>query len=197
VIGEIGTAGGTGYVIEYAGQAVRALSMEGRMTLCNLTIEGGAAPAWSRRREDLRLYAGRPRLQRARPGTWPSTIGRASHSDPDAVFDRDRLIDAAPSAPDGHLGHQPRGRHPGHRRRPDPASFATPTSAPAAQRALDYMGLTAGQPIEARIDRGLHRLVHQQPHRGHARRRRVVQAPSCTAARSPTSGPWSCRARAW
>ena len=77
IIGEIGTAGGTGYVIEYAGEAIRALSMEGRMTICNMSIEGGARAGLIAPDETTFAYVkgGRAR-PRARRGTWRWTTGR-------------------------------------------------------------------------------------------------------------------------
>ena len=78
IIGEIGTAGGTGHVIEYAGEAIRALSMEGRMTVCNMSIEGGArAGLIAPGRDDLRLYQGPPARAEGRGmGRWRSPTGR-------------------------------------------------------------------------------------------------------------------------
>jgi uncharacterized membrane protein YhiD involved in acid resistance len=77
IIGEIGTAGGTGHVIEFAGEAIRALSMEGRMTVCNMTIEAGARAGLIAPDEKTYAYfKGRPRRPRARPGTWRSSTGR-------------------------------------------------------------------------------------------------------------------------
>jgi homoaconitase/3-isopropylmalate dehydratase large subunit len=79
IIGEIGTAGGTGSVIEYAGDAIRALSMEGRMTLCNMSIEGGARAGMVAPDEKAFAYLnGRPRRPRARPGMRPCATGRRS-----------------------------------------------------------------------------------------------------------------------
>src|SRR5690606_19652989 len=100
VIGEIGTAGGTGYVIEYAGEAVRALSMEGRMTLCNLTIEGGARAGLVARDQapDDRMQ-GRPAA--AKGGAWDMALEywKTLYSGEDAVFDREVFIDAGKIAP--------------------------------------------------------------------------------------------------
>ena len=78
IIGEIGTAGGTGHVIEFAGEAIRALSMEGRMTVCNMTIEGGArAGLIAPDENDLRVRQGPPaRAKGRRRATWRSTTGR-------------------------------------------------------------------------------------------------------------------------
>jgi 3-isopropylmalate/(R)-2-methylmalate dehydratase large subunit len=154
VIGEIGTAGGTGYVIEYAGQAVRALSMEGRMTLCNLTIEGGArAGLVAADQTTFDYLRGRPAAPKA--GAWEMAINhwRSFYSDPDAVFDREVRLDASAIAPLVTWGTSPEDVIPVTGVAPDPASFATADKRAAAQRALDYMGLAAGQPIaSAKVD---------------------------------------------
>jgi 3-isopropylmalate/(R)-2-methylmalate dehydratase large subunit len=155
VIGEIGTAGGTGYVIEYAGEAVRALSMEGRMTLCNLTIEAGArAGLVAPDQTTFDYMRGRPAAPKA--GAWEMALAywRTLHSDEDAVFDREVHIDAGKIAPLVTWGTSPEDVIPVDGKVPDPESFASPDKRAAAARALEYMGLVAGQPIaEARIDR--------------------------------------------
>src|SRR6185436_18217371 len=100
VIGEIGTAGGTGYVIEFAGSAVRALSMEGRMTLCNLTIEGGARAGLVAPDETTFEYLmGRPAAPKG--GAWELALAywKTFFTDDDAVFDREIVLDAAAIAP--------------------------------------------------------------------------------------------------
>ncbi|MDB5446994.1 MAG: leuC [Phenylobacterium sp.] len=154
VIREIGTAGGTGSVIEYAGSAVRALSMEGRMTLCNLTIEAGARAGLVAPDETTFAYLmGRPAAPKA--GAWEMALSywKTFFSDPDATFDREIAIDAAQIAPLVTWGTSPEDVIPVTGRAPDPAVFATPDKRAAVERALDYMGLTAGQPItEAKID---------------------------------------------
>jgi 3-isopropylmalate/(R)-2-methylmalate dehydratase large subunit len=154
VIGEIGTAGGTGYVIEYAGSAVRALSMEGRMTLCNLTIEGGARAGLIAPDETTFEYLkGRPAAPKA--GAWEMAIAhwQTLFTDEDAVFDREVVIDAATIAPTVTWGTSPEDVVAVTGRVPTPESFATPDKRASAARALDYMGLKAGQPItDARID---------------------------------------------
>jgi len=154
IIGEIGTAGGTGYVIEFAGEAVRALSMEGRMTLCNLTIEGGARAGLVAPDETTFAYLmGRPMAPKGAAWEMAVSSWRSIFSDPDAVFDREIRLDAAAIAPTVTWGTSPEDVIPVTGNVPDPASFATPDKRAAAQRALDYMGLTAGQPItEARVD---------------------------------------------
>src|ERR1700754_3340609 len=100
VIGEIGTAGGTGYVIEYAGSAVRALSMEGRMTLCNLTIEGGARAGLVAPDETTFAYLmGRPAAPKGAAWEMALSYWKAFFTDDDAVFDREIVLDAAQIAP--------------------------------------------------------------------------------------------------
>ena len=154
VIGEIGTAGGTGYVIEYAGSAVRALSMEGRMTLCNLTIEGGARAGLVAPDETTFDYLkGRPAAPKA--GGWEMALSywKTLFSDADAVFDREIVIDAAGIAPTVTWGTSPEDVVAVTGKVPSPDSFGTPDKRASAARALDYMGLAAGQPItEAKVD---------------------------------------------
>jgi len=154
VIGEIGTAGGTGYVIEYAGSAVRALSMEGRMTLCNLTIEAGARAGLVAPDETTFAYLkGRPASPKG--GAWEMALEywKSFFTDADATFDREVRIDASRIAPLVTWGTSPEDVIAVTDRTPDPAAFATPDKRAAAERALEYMGLAAGQPItEAKID---------------------------------------------
>jgi 3-isopropylmalate/(R)-2-methylmalate dehydratase large subunit len=154
VIREIGTAGGTGYVIEYAGDAIRALSMEGRMTLCNLTIEAGARAGLVAPDETTFDYLkGRPASPKG--GAWEMAVDywKSFYSDADAAFDREVRIDASTIAPLVTWGTSPEDVVAIDDVVPDPASFATPDKRAAAERALDYMGLKAGQPItEAKVD---------------------------------------------
>jgi 3-isopropylmalate/(R)-2-methylmalate dehydratase large subunit len=154
VIGEIGTAGGTGYVIEYAGSAVRALSMEGRMTLCNLTIEAGARAGLVAPDETTFDYL-RGRAATPKGAAWEMALPywKSFFTDADAVFDREVAIDASKIAPLVTWGTSPEDVLAVTDRVPDPASFATPDKRAAVERALDYMGLAAGQPIsEAKVD---------------------------------------------
>ena len=155
VIGAIGTAGGTGHVIEYAGEAIRALSMEGRMTLCNLTIEAGARAGLVAPDETTFDYIrGRPAAPKG--AAWDMAVAhwKSFFTDKDAVFDREIVLDAAKIAPLVTWGTSPEDVMPIDGRVPDPASFSTPDKRASAERALDYMGLVAGQPItEAKIDR--------------------------------------------
>ncbi len=154
IIGTIGTAGGTGSVIEYAGEAVRALSMEGRMTLCNLTIEAGARAGLVAPDEKTFDYIrGRPSAPKG--AAWDMAVGywKSYFSDPDAMFDREVRLNAADIAPTVTWGTSPEDVVPVTGQVPDPASFATPDKRASAARALDYMGLSAGQPItEAKVD---------------------------------------------
>ena len=154
IIGEIGTAGGTGYVIEYAGSAIRALSMEGRMTLCNLTIEAGARAGLVAPDETTFAYLkGRPAAPKG--GAWDMALSywKTFATEEDAVFDREIVIDAASIAPLVTWGTSPEDVVAVTGAAPDPDSFSSPDKRASAARALEYMGLTAGQPItEARID---------------------------------------------
>ena len=97
IIGKIGAAGGTGHVIEYAGKAIRDLSMEGRMTVCNMTIEGGARAGLIAPDETTFAYLkGRPDgAQGAAPGSRPLAYWRTLPSDPGAVYDKEVVLDAS------------------------------------------------------------------------------------------------------
>jgi len=155
VIGQIGTAGGVGYVIEYAGSAIRALSMEGRMTLCNLTIEAGARAGLVAPDQTTYDYLrGRPAAPKG--GAWEMALPywQSFFSDPDAVFDREVHIDAASIAPLVTWGTSPEDVLAVTDRVPDPASFATADKRASAEKAAGpTWALTAGQPItEAKID---------------------------------------------
>src|SRR5678815_2661217 len=154
IIGEIGTAGGTGYVIEYAGSAVRALSMEGRMTLCNLTIEAGARAGLVAPDEITFEYLkGRPATPKG--GAWEMALPywKGFFTDDDAQWDREITLDAAKIAPLVTWGTSPEDVLAITDRVPDPESFETPGKRASAVQALEYMGLAAGQPItEAKVD---------------------------------------------
>ena len=154
VIGAIGTAGGTGSVIEFAGEAVRALSMEGRMTLCNLTIEGGARAGLVAPDETTYAYImGRPAAPKGAAWEMALSYWKTLYSDADAVFDREIRLEAGQIAPLVTWGTSPEDVIAVTDLVPTPESFATPDKRASAERALDYMGLAAGQPIsEAKID---------------------------------------------
>ena len=154
VIREIGTAGGTGYVIEYAGSAIRALSMEGRMTLCNLTIEAGARAGLVAPDETTFDYLrGRPATPKGAAWEMALSYWKTFFSDPDAHFDREITIDAAAIAPLVTWGTSPEDVIAVTDAVPTLDSFTTPDKRASAERALEYMGLEAGQPItEAKVD---------------------------------------------
>ncbi|HEX3841056.1 MAG TPA: 3-isopropylmalate dehydratase large subunit [Acidimicrobiales bacterium] len=145
VIGQIGTGGGIGHVIEYRGAAIRALSMEGRMTVCNMSIEAGARAGMIAPDETTFAYlAGRDHAPKG--AEWEEALAdwRSLATDPGAVFDKEVTIDATQLVP-----HVTWGTNPAQVARidgsvPDPESFTSPTEREAAARALEYMGLTAG-----------------------------------------------------
>jgi 3-isopropylmalate/(R)-2-methylmalate dehydratase large subunit len=155
VIARIGTAGGTGYVIEYAGEAVRALSMEARMTLCNMTIEAGARAGLIAPDETTFAYiAGKPRAPKA--GSFEAAVRtwRFLKSDDDAVFDSEIALDAASIAPMVTWGTSPEQALPVTARVPDPALVADDNQRAGLERALAYMDLKPGTPLEeVKIDR--------------------------------------------
>jgi 3-isopropylmalate/(R)-2-methylmalate dehydratase large subunit len=147
VIAKIGTAGGTGYVIEYAGDAVRALSMEGRMTLCNLTIEGGArAGLIAVDDTTINYIKGRPRAPKAAAFEHAAMYWRTLFSDPDARFDAEVTLDARDIVPMVTWGTSPEQALPITGNVPDPSGLEEHHRA-AAERALDYMGITAGMKL--------------------------------------------------
>jgi len=147
VIAKIGTAGGTGYVIEYAGEAVRALSMEGRMTLCNLTIEGGArAGLISVDDTTINYIKGRPRAPKAAAFEHAVHYWKTLQSDADARFDAEVTLDARDIVPMVTWGTSPEQALPITGNVPDPSGLEEHHRA-AAERALNYMGITAGMKL--------------------------------------------------
>jgi 3-isopropylmalate/(R)-2-methylmalate dehydratase large subunit len=155
MIGEIGTGGGTGSVIEYAGPAIKALSMEGRMTLCNLSIEGGAKAGLVAPDEKTYAYIqGKPGAPKGAAWDMAVAYWKSFVSDPDARFDREITIDVSKLDPTVTWGTSPEDTMPVTGRVPDPDSFTTEDKRASAHRALQYMGLKAGQPItEAAVQR--------------------------------------------
>ncbi len=155
IIGKIGTAGGTGHVIEYAGSAIRALSMEGRMTVCNMSIEAGAPAGLIAPDEKTFAYLrGRPL---APPGeAWERSVAywRTLPSDPGARYETEVTLDAAEIAPQTTWGTSPQDVLPITGRVPDPADEPDEGKRLAMERSLDYIGLTPGTPLaEVKIDR--------------------------------------------
>src|SRR4051812_32224674 len=145
MIGKIGTDGATGHVIEYAGDAVRALTMEGRMTLSNLTIEAGARAGLIGPDETTFRYLEGRRFA-PHGDEWDSTVKRwrEFHSDPDARFDRTIDIAVADIAPQVTWGTNPGMVTGVNDRVPHPRESRSDADAQSAERALEYMGLAAG-----------------------------------------------------
>lgn len=155
IIGEIGTAGGTGYAIEFAGQAIADLSIEGRMTVCNMAIEAGARAGMVAVDDKTIDYVkGRPLAPTT--GQWQQAVAawRKLRSDDDAVFDHEVVIDAASIQPQVTWGTSPEMVVPIGERVPDPAAESDPVKVEGMTRALEYMGLEAGTPIsEIAVDK--------------------------------------------
>ena len=154
-IGRIGVAGGVGHVIEYAGPVVRALSMEGRMTICNMSIEAGARAGMIAPDDTTFAYLeGRPGAPSG--AAWEQALDewRLLPSDEDAVFDREVVIDVRQLAPQVTWGTNPGMVAPVDGRVPDPADLVDPDDRATAERALAYMALEPGTPIaDIAIDR--------------------------------------------
>ncbi|HEY0524165.1 MAG TPA: 3-isopropylmalate dehydratase large subunit [Stellaceae bacterium] len=149
VIGKIGTAGGTGHVIEYAGSAIRGLSMEGRMTVCNMTIEAGARAGLVAPDEKTFEYLkGRPLAPKA--GAWEQAeaFWRTLPSDPGARYDTVVEIDASSITPQVTWGTSPEDVLPITGRVPNPAEIADPARRAATERAISYMALEPGMPLQ-------------------------------------------------
>ena len=155
IIGEIGTAGGTGYVIEFGGEAIRALSIEGRMTVCNMTIEAGArAGLIGVDEKTIDYMRGRPLAPAGAAFEQAAAYWRTLVSDPGAAFDRVVTLDAAAIRPQVTWGTSPEQVVPVDGRVPDPEAEPDPVKADGMRRALRYMGLDAGTPItEIRPDK--------------------------------------------
>jgi 3-isopropylmalate/(R)-2-methylmalate dehydratase large subunit len=148
IIGEIGTAGGTGRVIEYAGEAIRALSMEGRMTVCNMSVEGGARAGMVAPDEKAFSYLkGKPMSPKGK--TWDEAMRHweTLFSDDGAVFDTEVKLDAAALPPIVSWGTSPEDVVSVTGAVPDPANIVDESRRLSKQRALEYMGLTAGTKI--------------------------------------------------
>jgi 3-isopropylmalate/(R)-2-methylmalate dehydratase large subunit len=155
IIGRIGIAGGIGHVIEYAGEAIRALSMEGRMTVCNMSIEGGARAGMVAPDDATFAYLeGRPFVPRGKDFENAVNHWRSIATDPDATFDRVVELDAAQIAPQVTWGTNPGMVTDVTGRVPDPTSLADPAEREAAERALEYMGLAPGtRLVDVAVDR--------------------------------------------
>jgi 3-isopropylmalate/(R)-2-methylmalate dehydratase large subunit len=149
ILGRIGTSGGIGHIAEYRGSAIRALSMEGRMTVCNMSIEAGAkagliAP------DDTTFDYLRGRDHAPTGAAWDEAVAywRTLATDDDAAFDQVVRLDAADIRPHVSWGTNPGQVLPIDAAVPDPASFGDPVERNAAERALEYMGLSVGTPLK-------------------------------------------------
>jgi 3-isopropylmalate/(R)-2-methylmalate dehydratase large subunit len=155
IIARMGTAGATGHVIEYRGSAIRSLSMEGRMTICNMSIEGGARAGMIAPDATTFSYLeGRPHAPKG--ADWDAALDfwNSLPTDDGATFDTEMWIDAADLEPYVSWGTNPGQTLGVSASIPDPASFQDPVERMSAQRALDYMDLEPGTPItEIAIDR--------------------------------------------
>ncbi|HMQ57796.1 MAG TPA: 3-isopropylmalate dehydratase large subunit, partial [Rhizobiaceae bacterium] len=155
IIGEIGTAGGTGHVIEFAGEAIRALSMEGRMTVCNMTIEGGARAGLIAPDEKTFAYIkDKPRAPKGKAWEMALDYWKTLHSDEGAHFDRIVTLDAANLPPIVSWGSSPEDVVSVTGAVPNPDDIADENKRASKKRALAYMGLTPGTRItDIEIDR--------------------------------------------
>ncbi len=155
IIGQIGTAGGTGHVIEYAGEAIRGLSMEGRMTVSNMTIEGGArAGLIAPDQTTFEYLKGRPMTPKA--GAWETALAywKTLPSDSGARYDKEVRLSSAEIAPQVTWGTSPEDVVPVTGAVPDPDSAADDGKRQSMARSLEYMDLAAGTPMtEVRIDK--------------------------------------------
>ncbi len=155
IIGKIGTAGGTGHVIEYAGDAIRALSMEGRMTVCNMSIEAGARAGLIAPDETTFEYVkGRPMAPKG--AVWEQAVAywRTLPSDPGAHYDKEVVLKAADIVPQVTWGTSPEDVLPITGAVPDPDKATDAGKRDAMKRSLDYMGLKPGTKLsELKVDR--------------------------------------------
>jgi len=154
IIAKIGTGGGQGYVLEYRGEAIRSLSMEARMTICNMSIEAGARAGMIATDQTTFAYLqGRPHAPE--DGDWDAAVDywRTLRTDDDAEFDAEVVLDAADIQPFVTWGTNPGQGLPLSASVPDPAAIVDENERVAAQRALEYMGLEPGTPLrDIRVD---------------------------------------------
>jgi len=149
IIGKIGAAGGTGYVLEYTGEVIRAMSVEGRLTVANMSIEGGARAGLIAPDETTFAYLkGRPMAPKGADWDKAVTWWNSLRSDPDARYDRSVRLEASDIAPSLTWGTSPEDVVPITGVVPDPDSFADPAKRAAARKSLDYMGLTPGTAMQ-------------------------------------------------
>lgn len=155
IIGVIGTAGGTGHVIEFAGEAIRSLSMEARMSICNMAIEAGARAGMVAPDDITFNYLkGRPMVPKGELWDKAVEFWKSLASDNDAKYDKDIVINAKDIAPSVTWGTSPQDVVPITGVVPNPADISDPNRAATMKRSLDYMGLTPGTPLEGlKIDK--------------------------------------------
>ncbi|MBB5698306.1 3-isopropylmalate dehydratase large subunit [Sphingomonas yantingensis] len=145
IIGRIGAAGGTGHVIEYTGEVIRALSVEGRLTISNMSIEGGARAGLIAPDETTFAYLkGRPMAPAGEDWERAVAYWRTLPTDPGATYDKRVVLDGSAIAPSLTWGTSPEDVVPITGAVPEPESFADPSKQAAARKSLDYMGLTPG-----------------------------------------------------
>lgn len=149
IIGTIGTAGGTGHVIEYRGEVFEDMSVEGRLTVCNMSIEGGARAGLIAPDDKTFAYL-KDRPLSPKGEEWEQAVAywRTLFTDPDARFDKSVVIDAADVEPTVTWGTSPEDTVAIGGAVPDPSSFADPSKQKAAQASLEYMGLKPGQRMD-------------------------------------------------
>jgi 3-isopropylmalate/(R)-2-methylmalate dehydratase large subunit len=148
IIGRIGTAGGTGYVMEYAGEAIRSLSVEGRMTICNMSIEGGArAGLIAPDEKTFEFFNGRPLAPQG--AGWDEAVAywKTLQTDAGSHYDKTVTLDTAEIPPMVTWGTSPEDVAPITGNIPHPDDFEDDNKREAAARSLEYMGLTAGEPL--------------------------------------------------
>ena len=155
IIGEIGTAGGTGYALEYAGEAIRAISIEGRMTVCNMSVEGGAKAGFIAPDEKVFSYLKRrPMAPKGKAWDEAMRYWETLQSDDDAHFDREVRLDASKLPPIVTWGTSPEQVVSITGRVPVVAEIADEKKRVAAERSLGYMGLQGGEKItDIKLDR--------------------------------------------
>jgi 3-isopropylmalate/(R)-2-methylmalate dehydratase large subunit len=155
IIGEIGTAGGTGHVIEFAGDCINAMSMESRMTICNMAIEAGARAGMIAPDETTYRYLmGKPMAPKAGAYEQAVTYWKTLPSDEGAAYDKEVVMQAADIVPQITWGTNPEEVIPVTGTIPDPATVENPMRRAKIERSLEYMGLTAGEKIsEVPVDK--------------------------------------------
>jgi 3-isopropylmalate/(R)-2-methylmalate dehydratase large subunit len=155
IIGEIGTAGGTGYALEYAGEAIRSLSVEGRMTICNMSVEGGAKAGFIAPDEKVFDYLkDKPKAPKGKAWDQAMRYWATLNSDDGAQFDREIRLDAAKLPPLVTWGTSPEQVVSISGRVPVPSEIADENKRIAAERSLGYMGLKGGEKItDIKLDR--------------------------------------------